>query len=218
MTSMNQWNRIYKEEGKEYEYYNILEPHEDLIKVVKWFRKQKVKHVLDLGCGAGRNLIPLAEKGFSLSGLDLAPEGFKFIKDSLKEKNLKADLKVGSIYEKLPYKKDSFDAIVSVQVLQHGTEKQISKAIVEMKRVLRPGGLVFITLCGRLSNGKVRLFLVKTAKKIAPNTYKPTQGNEKGLTHFMYNKVRIAKHFKDFEMLESWKDSRDYYCFVGRLK
>lgn len=215
---MNQWNKIYEEEGKGYEYYNILEPHEDIKKVIVWFRKNKIRDVLDLGCGAGRNLIPLAKKSFSLSGLDLAPAGFRFIKDSLRKEKLKANLEVGSIYKKLPYSNSSFDAIISVQVLQHGTEKQILKAIEEMKRVLRPGGLIFITLCGRLSNGKVRLFLVKTAEKVAPNTYKPMQGNEKGLTHFIYNKQRIAKHFKDFEMLHSWKDSRDYYCFVAKLK
>ncbi|HAU66064.1 MAG: Methyltransferase UBIE/COQ5 [Candidatus Uhrbacteria bacterium GW2011_GWF2_39_13] len=215
---MSQWNKIYKEEGKGYEYYDISKPHEDINKVMKWFREYKVEDILDLGCGAGRNLIPLTKEGFELSGLDLAPEGLKFIKDDLKKNRLKADLNVGSFHKKFPYNAASFDAIVSVQVLQHGTEKQILEAIEEMKRTLRSNGLVFITLCGRLSNGKVRLFLVKTAKKIAPNTYKPTQGNEKELTHFIYNKERIARHFKDFEMLELWKDSKDYYCFVAKLK
>lgn len=215
---MNQWNKIYKKEGREYEYYNILEPHEDMGRVVKWFQKHNTQEILDLGCGAGRNLILLVEKGFRLSGLDLAEEGFTFIRENLAKGKLKADLRIGSFYNKLHYGNESFDAVLSVQVLQHGTEKQILEIIKEIKRILKPGGLIFITLCGRLSNGKVRLFLVKTAKQIAPNTYKPTQGNEKGLTHFIYNKQRIAKHFKDFDMLDQWKDSKDYYCFVGQMK
>ncbi len=54
---MNQWNEIYKKEGTNYGYYNILEPHKDMPKVARFFKKQGVKKVLDLGCGAGRNLI-----------------------------------------------------------------------------------------------------------------------------------------------------------------
>ncbi|MBU4314923.1 MAG: class I SAM-dependent methyltransferase [Candidatus Portnoybacteria bacterium] len=215
---MNQWNKIYKDEGEAYGYYNILKPHEDIDKVIKLFTKHNVNDVLDLGCGAGRNLIYLAKKNFNLSGLDLAPEGLKLIKKDLSKNKIKADLAVGSIYNKFSYQDESFDAIISVQVLQHGTEKQILKAIDEIKRILKPGGLVFITLCGRLSNGRVRLFLVKTARQIAPNTYKPTKGNEQGLTHFIYNKTLIQKHFKDFKILNQWKDSKDYYCFVGQKR
>ena len=215
---MNQWNKIYKGEGEKFKYYDINKPHEDLSEVTKFFKKNNVEKILDLGCGAGRNLIPLLQSGFEVSGLDLAPDGLKIIRKKAKQEKLKTDLKLGNIYDRLPYADNSFDAIISVQVLQHGTEKQILTAIEEIKRILKPGGVVFITLCGRLMNGKVRLFLVKTAKKIAPNTYVPTQGNEIGLTHFIYNKDRIRKHFKEFKMLKSWKDERDYYCFIAENK
>lgn len=217
-TRMTQWNKIYKTEGKRYEYYDIFKPHQDMKMVAKFFDDHKVRKVLDLGCGAGRNLVFLAKKNFEMSGLDLAPDGLKLIRKTLKQSNLKAELKTGSIYNRLPYADNSFDAIVSVQVLQHGKEKQILKAIKEIKRVLSPWGLVFITLCGRLSKGKVRLFLVKTAKQIAPHTYKPTQGNEKGLIHYIYNKKEIQKHFKGFKILKLWKDEKDYYCFLAQTE
>ncbi len=214
----NHWNDIYKKEGTGYQYYNILEPHKDMPRMAEVFRKKGVEKVLDLGCGAGRNLVYLASRGFKAYGMDIAPEGLKIIRENLSKAGLDSELRRGDVYERLPYPDGFFDAVVSVQTLQHNTEDKIISAIGEIKRVLRPGGLVFVTLSGRLSQGKVRLFLVKTAKKIAPNTYVPTQGNEMGLTHFIYSRERVREHFKDFTIEEMWKDDKDYYCFLGSKK
>lgn len=213
---MQQWNTIYKKEGEKYGYYKIFEPHKDIDRVVKIFRKNKVKRILDLGCGAGRHIWYLAQKGFNIYGIDIADEGIKKAKAILRKKKLKADLKIGNILEKFPYKDNFFDAVTSVQVLQHGEEKQIKQVIKEIERVLRPGGLIFITLCGRISEGRVRDYLVKSAKKIAPHTYVPTIGNEAGLTHFIYNQQKIKEHYKNFKIIDFWRDDKNYYCFVGR--
>lgn len=214
----NQWDKIYKKEGDKYKYYDIYDPHPDIDKVVKIFKKNKVQKVLDLGSGAGRNLWYLVSKGFDLYGIDLAAEGIELTKKYLKKKKLSAELKVGDVFKKLAYLDNFFDAIVSVQVLQHADEPTIKKTIKEMERILKPGGLLFATLCGRCSKGKVRHCLVKTAKKIAPFTYLPTQGSEQGLTHYIYNKDRIEKHYKNFKISEFWLDDKDYYCFVGQKK
>jgi ubiquinone/menaquinone biosynthesis C-methylase UbiE len=187
-------------------------------KVVSVFKRNKVKNVLDLGCGAGRNLWYLASKGFKVWGIDLAPSGIKAAKKVLAKKKLHAELVVGNVYKKLPHKDGSFDAVISVQVLQHSNEAEIKSAIKEIKRVLTPGGLVFITLCGRYSKGKVRYCLVKTARKISSHTYVPTCGDEKGLTHFIYTKNKIEDHYRDFKIQRMWKDDKDYYCFIGKLK
>ncbi len=213
---MYEWDEIYKK--KDYAYYDVMKPHESMNKIIDFFKENGVKRVLDLGCGTGRNSLPLLLKGFEVSGIDISTEGIKIFNDFLIKNDFKADLKVGDVFNTLPYEDDSFDAIISVQVLQHNTEKKIRFAINELKRVLKPKGFIFITLCGRISNGKVRYCLVKTAKKIAPNTYVPTIGGEAGLTHFIYNKKRILNHYKDFKILDSWKDNKDYYCFIAQLK
>jgi len=215
---MLQWNRIYKKEGINCSHYNILKPHEDISKVSDFFKKQKVKKVLDLGCGAGRNLIYLLEKGFDVYGIDYAPEGLRIIKSRLKKEKRKCSLKLSNVFNNLPYENNFFDAMISVQVLQHGKINKIKSAIKEIERVLKPGGLLFITLSGRISMGKVRPYLIKTAKKIAPRTYVPTKGNEAGLTHFIYNKKIIRGHYYNFKILKIWKDSRDYYCFIAQNK
>lgn len=100
--------------------------------------------------------------------------------------------------------------------MQHGTTEQVKKGIDEIKRVLKPKGHIFITLSGRYSEGKIRPFLVKTARKIEDRVYVPTQGSEAGLPHFIYNKELILKHYHNFTILNLWKDAKDYYCFIGQ--
>lgn len=208
---MTQWNKIYKKE-ENFSYYDLNNPHPDIPKLAKTFLK-KAK-ILDLGCGSGRNLIYLEKQGFQMYGLDNAEQGIKIIKQKTKN----AKLITQSFFKKLPYQDNFFNVIISIQALQHGTELEIKKTIKEIHRTLKPNGLIFITLCGRYSKGKVRYCLVKTAKKIAPNTYKPTIGKEKDLIHFIYNKDLIQKHFKHFKIIEFWKDDKDYYCFLSQKR
>ncbi len=185
-------------------------------KLIKLFKIEKAEKILDLGCGAGRHIVYLAEKGFKTYGIDAAKEGIRMTKKSLKERGLRANLRIGNIFNKLPYPNDFFDAVIGVQVLQHGRIRQIKSAIKEIERILRPEGLLFLTLCGRYSKGKIRYCIVKTAQKIAPRTYKPTIGNEAGLTHYIYDKREIQKHYKNFKIIDFWLDDKDYYCFLGK--
>lgn len=115
-----QWDKIFKEQGKVF-----IKPQEDIPKVVKLFKKKGVKRVLDLGCGSGRHLVYLAKQGLEVYGIDIAPEGIRIARDWLRKEKLQANLKIGSIYEKLPYKDNFFDAIISIQTLHHAKIEKI---------------------------------------------------------------------------------------------
>jgi SAM-dependent methyltransferase len=208
---MKQWDSIYRKGG--YKYYDVEVPHEDMKTVASFLKSRKCREILDLGCGVGRNLIYLLKQGFSVHGLDYSPTAIR----KLKSTGIK-NVTVADMFSRLKYPSGSFDAIISVQSLQHGRKEQITRAIKELGRVLKPKGLIFITLAGRISRGKVRLCLVKTARKIAPNTFVPTMGDEIGLVHFIFNRPLIRKQFSGFKILRLWKDSRDYYCFIAEKK
>ncbi|MCX6723403.1 MAG: class I SAM-dependent methyltransferase [Candidatus Staskawiczbacteria bacterium] len=218
---MKQWNEIYKENGKVF-----FEPQEDMPGMVKEFKKHKVKKILDLGCGTGRHSVYLAKKGFEVYGIDIAEEGIRQAKQWLKSEKLKANLKIGSIYERLPYENDFFDAIISTYTIHHQRIEKIRKAIQEIERILKPGGFIFINARKR----KFRKFYLagtiiekyghqKTNYKvIAPHTYVPVSGGEKGLIHYLFNKKSIKKEFKNFKP-KTWVDKKGrHYCFLGKLK
>jgi len=208
------WNQIYQN-PEDYTYYNVLTPHKSLEDVIHWFASKKVKTVLDLGCGMGRNFFSLLEAGFDAYGIDNAGNGVNHILSQKTQYNISDKVILGK-FQDLPYGDGFFDALISIQTLNHGYEADIMQGIKEIERVLHPGGYFFITVPGRVSLGKVRYCLVKTAKKVEPHTYLPTIGDEIGIPHYIFNKQLIQKHFSRFKNLTIAKDEKDYYCISGQ--
>jgi 2-polyprenyl-3-methyl-5-hydroxy-6-metoxy-1,4-benzoquinol methylase len=97
-----QWEKTFSESGEVFK-----ELQENMPEVAERFKKEGVEDVLDLGCGAGRHSVYLAEQGFNVSGIDGSPSGVEIAQKRLKDENLKGDFKVGDVYERLPYQDDS---------------------------------------------------------------------------------------------------------------
>ena len=204
---MQQWNNIYK--GKK-EVWNGIQ--EDFPKILALFNKYNVKRVLDLGCGSGRHTVYFAKKGFDVYGIDIAEEGINATKDLLKKERLQADLKTGSMYNLLPYPDSFFDAVISTQTIHHGDIKNIKNVIKEIERILRPKGLIFITI-------RKKRYDKDKYKKISHREYIKIAGEEKGLIHYLFNKDLLKKEFKGFKILDIWTESNKiFYCLLGELK
>jgi len=186
--------------------------------IVKFFKKNGVKRVLDLGCGSGRHVVYLAKHGFEVYGIDIAKSGIKIAKNWLKKEGLKANLKVGDIYKKLPYKDNFFDAIISIRVLYHGRIEWIRRCIKEMKRVLKPNGFIFVTIRKHVAKKKIPKEKLYGIKLIAPRTYIILGGPERGMPHYRFKKKILFKEFRDFKILDFWIDSENYYCLLGQLR
>jgi ubiquinone/menaquinone biosynthesis C-methylase UbiE len=91
------------------------------------------KDVLEVGCGTGLVLLRLREFARRATGVDLSPG----MLEKAQQRGL--DVKLGSATE-LPFENDQFDVTCSFKVLAHVPE--IEKALAEMARVTRPGGVV----------------------------------------------------------------------------
>ncbi len=98
------------------------------------------KTVVDLGCGSGKNLIPLIQRGAQVIGIDLSPELIELARARLAEAALRADLCVASAYEtNLP--EGVADVVLCAAILHH---LELGRAKQEILRILRPGGLLVI--------------------------------------------------------------------------
>jgi ubiquinone/menaquinone biosynthesis C-methylase UbiE len=91
------------------------------------------KDILEVGCGTGLVLMRLRKFARSVKGVDLSPGMLE------KAKARGFDAVVGSATE-LPFADESFDVACSFKVLAHVPD--IEKALDEMTRVVRPGGVV----------------------------------------------------------------------------
>jgi SAM-dependent methyltransferase len=137
----------------EYEEYKIMYEAED---THWWYRgmrgvmfgllnlKQnpsRQPRILDAGCGTGGNLHALEVAGYhNLSGFDLSPIALEFCR-----KRGLTDVRQGSITD-IPFGDDSFDIVVSCDVVTDaGTDNEMT-ALAELFRVLKPGGRLFLNL------------------------------------------------------------------------
>ena len=206
MENTKTWDEAYKKIGKVRE-----EIQENIPEIVKLFKKHNIKKVLDLGCGSGRHSVFLAKNGFDVYGVDISKSGIRIAKKWLKKENLKAKLKFGNIYKKLPYKNNFFDAIVSTQTLHHAKIEDIRNLIGEMERTPKPSGLIFVTV--------LKPFPRKQITLIAPRTYINMGRYDKGMPHYKFNKNILRKEFKNFKILDLWVEQLDrHYCLLGQLK
>ncbi len=209
--SQKSWNDIYLKETERVEC--ALEVDEDIPWITDLFKERNVRRILDLGYGAGRHTVYLAQKGFDVYGIDISEEGTKKAKQRLAEMHLHASLTVGLITSSLPYPDNSFDAVISTRTIYHAKIEIIRQVIKEVRRVLKPHGLVFVTV--RKVNLKKR---DSRSKEIAPRTYVPLEGREKGVIHYFFNKEILTREFKDFEICNIGVDSDGgYYCLLGEL-
>lgn len=106
-------------------------------------REQKAKiKFIELGCGAGANLWPLAIEGFDVHGLDVSIEGVKLAQQMLEHWHTSGTLVQGSM-DSVPYDDNSFNVVADVFSSYCLDEKQFLLYLKEVKRILIPGGLYF---------------------------------------------------------------------------
>ena len=102
--------------------------------------------MLDVGCGCGRYLFPLSSY-YSMTGIDISVTALGKARDYLKKQGRKANYAAASLTH-LPFREETFDAVICLGVLQHLTEPGRCIAVTEIRRVLKCGGLVFFEVFG----------------------------------------------------------------------
>ena len=101
---------------------------------------------LDVGCGVTPVARWFASKGCHAYGIDVDENTIKYLQNS---KSYLHDPKINFSCQdmtSLNFNDNTFDLVTSISVLEHLRHPSDSKAISEMLRVLRPGGLLVMTV------------------------------------------------------------------------
>lgn len=99
--------------------------------------------VLDVGSGQGGLLLELLVRGADAYGAEPGQEFARLSRLRLEEAGFSPERILRAYAEALPFPGDSFDYVVSLQVLEHVPNPELM--LREMHRVLRRGGLCFIS-------------------------------------------------------------------------
>ncbi len=125
---------------KEYNKYRSEYPQKFYNFLFSLVKTKKIENILDLGCGTGKSTEPLVREGVKVVGYD---HDFKMLNQAKKnaiERHLPIEYIKGEA-ENLPFENNSFD-IVTIGTAFHWFANK--KAVKNIERILKPGGLLFI--------------------------------------------------------------------------
>jgi SAM-dependent methyltransferase len=108
------------------------------------FHEGRGKDVLEIGVGMGADHLEWAKsRPRSLTGLDLTERAIEHTRRRLGLAGHESQLHVGDA-ENLPFADGSFDLVYSWGVLHHSPDT--ARAVAEVRRVLRPGGIARVMI------------------------------------------------------------------------
>ena len=182
-------------------------PDGQVTAIIPRLKLEKVKRVLDLGCGIGRHVILMAQNGFETFGIDLSQAGIERCRRQLAAGSLNAGLTLGEI-RALPYEDGFFDFIMAWNVIYHSTRKEMMEVIAEIARVLRAGGLFYLTLMS-----KKNPFYGKGIE-IEPDTFANLEKEDGSHLHHFSDEQDVKALLADWE-IERMEDSEQ--AFSGKV-
>jgi len=171
-----------------------------LVEIFDKFMKDKKLKILEAGCGLGGWVHYLKETGHDVIGLEYEQS----VVDRVKEYDPNFPIVQGDITA-LEYEENTFDAYISLGVVEH-FEEGPHRPLLEARRVLKPGGLAFVTvpylsLFRRLFAHPLRSFYF---------FLRSLQGKEKYYWEYRYSKKELRKFLEEtgFEII--YVDIDDY--------
>lgn len=145
-----------------------------------------VKNILD--CGAGGILPPLAlfkEHGYETVGIDISDSAIEHAKRFESEIDMELNITKGDM-KNLSFKDNSFSYCYSYNTIFHMSKDDIKKSLEEMKRVLVPGGLMFVNFvstaderCGIGEKvGAGEYYEIENGEKVLHSYFEENEGEE----------------------------------------
>jgi ubiquinone/menaquinone biosynthesis C-methylase UbiE len=107
----------------------------------------RVLEVADIGCGAGTQSLVWAGCGHSVHALDINEPLLQLGRKRAAAGGYAIDFRVGSATD-LPWADQSIDVCIALELIEHVGDWQ--SCVQEFVRILRPGGVLFMTTTNRL--------------------------------------------------------------------
>ena len=145
--------------------------------------------VVDIGCGNGRDVKYLVENGLDVIGVDLSSQLLNIARKKVEEaKFINKDMR------DLPFENSSFGGIWTCAAFHHLPKNEGEKALKEFYRILKPKGILFISVKKGVGERMVK-----------KDYY---QGNQKFFAYYSENELQEKLENIDFEILEI-KENKD---------
>ena len=126
-----------------------LKPSKAAINTLKIFKEEKIKKIVELGAGLGRDTIFFAKNLISVDALDYSPAAIKVINKKILENKLSnlVSAKIFDVRKKLPFENNSVEVCFSHMLYCMAlTTAELKFLNNEICRILKPGGMNVYTV------------------------------------------------------------------------
>ncbi len=185
---MSYWDLRFRREGKIWG----DKPSETAIYAAEVFRSHGISSVLVEGSGYGRNAEALAQRGLTVSGLELSSFAHQMATQSSKQKGLAIAYSLGDLLS-MPYGDAAFEGVYCFNVLHLFLEKDRKRLIGETRRVLKLGGLAVFTVFSEKDSS------FGVGDEVEPNTFESRRDRP---AHY-FTEDDLNSHFSTFKILEN---------------
>lgn len=193
------WDSYWEKESNQ-SYW--LKPDKAVAELIENLDRSRIKDVLDLGCGLGRHTLYFAKNGFNVTAVDSSQEALNTLQRQVVEEGTNVKIIKGDYSQDL-FPEESFDLVLSYNVLYHGYREVFKDAIRLVYKWLKPNGLFFFT-CPTQRDGKYG-----NGEKVAPNTYKSLKSVHPGDIHYFANETDILDILHEFSDIS--KNVNEHY-------
>lgn len=140
------WNKVY---SKDRSFFG-KDPSNFAMLCFNHMKINRVRKVLELGAGHGRDSIFFASNGIDVTALDYSSVGVDVINELARQRKLNIQARVFDVREPLSFPDGTFDAVYSHMLLNmRFTMEELQFIFSEISRVLRPRGFNFFSVRNR---------------------------------------------------------------------
>lgn len=107
-------------------------------------RPYKGKKVIEVGCGSGYFSLQMARERAEVTLFDISPQALKISGKLFKKNKITPKLVLGDALSSL-VKSNTYDIVWNGGVIEHFYDKGKVKLLSEMKRIVKPGGIVLVS-------------------------------------------------------------------------
>ena len=141
----DQMENIYKNVPLEDIPWNTETPPEILQHIITTGKVKPCK-AIELGCGAGNYVIYLSFKGFEVTGVDFSETAVVIARKSAEKKGIQCRFMVADVLSDMSDIQETFDFAYDWQLLHHIFPEDREKYIMNVHRLLNPGGQ-YLSVC-----------------------------------------------------------------------
>jgi ubiquinone/menaquinone biosynthesis C-methylase UbiE len=196
------WNRVWHGDRYSRRSVRIRRARRKVAKMIEHgFSLSSADHLLDIGCGSGDVLLEIARvdgERAQFFACDQSPAATQLAASVWKDSGLDVHLVTASAVL-LPFETASMSKVLLLGVLEHNTEPKI--LLSEVRRVLEPGGRLYITTSSTLS----MVFLMRKIRELVrlwpygyQKNYSPSQFCQMLTTFFAVESIWIDQTDFDF--------------------